>query len=170
MSMTGLYLPVTIVNHAAIDIAVPPDRVWRLILEHFVDAQRWRELGYCIEPLDDPAAVFGSYRMWLEQDDKVVDNRVCHITEIDDSARRLSLFADYLSQPGGAQVYVTYQAQEIAGATRYTMDCHTRAGIDASAKLDKASVATAIAAIKSHSDTHLAGFLARIKTRLEGTE
>lgn len=167
--MTGLYLPVTIVNHAAVEIAVPPDRVWRLIREHFVEAERWRELGYSIEQLDDPAAVFGSYRMWLQQDDKAVDNRVCHITELDDDARRLSLFADYLSLPGGAQVYVTYQAQELADATRYTMDCHTRVGIDASTSTDKAAVAAAIDAIKSSSDTHLAGFLAQTKARLEGT-
>lgn len=166
--MAGTFLPVTIVNHAAVDIAVPPDRVWHLILDEFVEANRWRELGYSIEPLANPAVVLGGYRMWREQDGKVVDNRVCHITEIDASARRVSLFADYLSEPGGVQVYVTYQAQEFSGTARYAMDCHTRVGIEAPACGEKAAVAAVIDAIKTHSDTHLAGYLSRTKARLEG--
>lgn len=166
--MPGPYLPVTIVNHAAVGIAVPPDRLWRLILDEFAEAKRWRELGYSVEPLDDPAAVLGGYRMWRQQNGKVVDSRICHITELDESARRLSLFADYLSEPGGALVYVTYQAQELAGAARYTMDCHTRVGIETPAHGEKAAVAVAIDAIKAHSDTHLAGYLSQTKARLEG--
>jgi len=165
--MPGSYLPVTIVNHAAVDIAVSPDRLWRLILDEFIEANRWRELGYSIDPIDDPAAVLGGYRMWLERDDKVIDDRICHITEIDESARRLSLLADYLSEPGGAMVYVTYHAQEIAGAARYTMDCHTRLGIEVPASGEKASVAATIDAIKTRSNTHLAGYLSQAKARLE---
>lgn len=166
--MPGPYLPVTIVNHAAVDIAVSPARIWRLILDQFAEANRWRELGYSIEPIDDPAAVLGGYRMWREQDAKVVDDRICHITEIDESARRLSMFADYRSEPGGALVYVTYHAQEIAGTARYTMDCHTRVGIETPASGDEAKVAATIDAIKTHSDKHLAGYLALTKARLEG--
>lgn len=166
--MPETHLSVTIVNHAAIDISVPPDRLWRVILEQFFEAKRWRELGYSIEPLDDPAAVLGGYRMWMERDGKVVDNRVCHITEIAEAARRLSMFVDYLSEPGGAVVFVTYHAQEIAGATRYTMDCHTRLGIEAPSSSEK-TVAATLDAIKTNFDTHLAGYLSQTKARLEGT-
>lgn len=167
--MPGTYLPVTVVNHAAIDITAPPDRLWRLILEEFAEANRWRTLGYSIEPIDDPAAVLGGYRMWIERDGKVVDNRVCHITEIDASARRLSMFADYLSEPSGAVVYVTYQAQDIAGGARYTLDSHTRVGIEAPASGEKTAVDATIDAIKTKSDIHLAGYLSQTKARLEGT-
>jgi hypothetical protein len=166
--MAGPYLPVTVVNHAAIDIAASADRLWRLIREDFGEAQRWRSLGYSIEPIDDPAAVLGGYRMWMQHDGKVVDNRICHLTEIDETARRLSLFIDYLSEPGGAQVYVTYQAHDITGATRFTLDCHTRVGIQPPD--DGQSIAATVDAIKTKSDTHLAGYLAQVKAGLEGAQ
>ncbi|MBR2173842.1 hypothetical protein [Sphingopyxis sp.] len=165
--MSDTYLPVTVVNHAAIDIAVAPDTVWCLILDQFRDAKRWRELGYSIAPIDDPAAIYGGYRMYMENDSKIVDDRICMVTEIDEAERRLSLCADYLTTPGGVLVYVTYQAHPTAQGTRYTMDCHTRVGIEMPAR--DCDVAASIEAIKNHSDTHLADYLARTKASLEAT-
>src|SRR3546814_12884838 len=72
--------------------------------------------------LDAPAAIFGGYRMTVEKDGMAVDDRIVHIIERDEKARRLSLFANYLLFPGGLEVYATYQAQPTATRTRYAID------------------------------------------------
>ena len=105
--MRNDFLPVTLVHHVAVDIARPAELVWQAILEEYVEAKKFRELGYVIEPLDNPAAYLGGYRMRFEQDGAVVDSRDCLITERDEAAHRLSIFADYRTAPNGMTVYVT---------------------------------------------------------------
>lgn len=161
-------IPVTIVNHVAVDIAAPSDAVWRAILDEYVEAKKFRE-HYTIEPLADPAAFLGGYRMLMEKDGAVVDERIVHITERDDAARRLSLLADYLSVPGGMQVFVTYQAHATANGARYTLDCHSRMGIEAPAGGTREEITAAVAALKAQIDPALIQYLESIKTRLEGT-
>ena len=158
-------VPVTMVNHVAMDIVATPDVVWRAILDDYVEAEKFRELG-AIEPIDDPAALFGGYRMRLDQGG-VVDERIIHITERDDTARRLSAAADYLSAPGGMRVYATYHAQEISGGTRYAIDCHTQLHIAMPAGDINAGVAAAVAEMATGADTYLVAHLENIKARLE---
>lgn len=165
-SMPEARLPVTIVNHVAIDIAATPDAVWGAILEDYIDGTKFGGAGYAVEPLDDPAAPLGGYRMRLTKDGAVVDDRIVHITERDDAARRLSLCADYLSVPGGLQVFATYQAREIAEGGRYTLDCHTRMTLEPPA--DGGDIATAIAETKGQFDSALVPYFASFKARLEG--
>src|SRR5258705_11291524 len=102
--MAEVRIAVTIVNHAAVDIAAAPETVWRAILDEYVEARKFREQGYRIEPLDDQASILGGYRMLLEKDGSLVDDRIAQFTERDDAARRLSIFADYLSTSGRMQV------------------------------------------------------------------
>lgn len=163
MTMT----PVTIVNHVAVDIAAAPDAVWRVILDEYVDAKKFRET-YTVEPLVDPGAVLGGYGMWMKKAGEVVDERVVYITERDDASRRLSLFADYLSVAGGMQVFATYQAHTTVVGVRYTLDCHARLGIEAPASGSREEIAAAVAQMKAHFDTALVRYLDGIKTRLEG--
>ncbi len=158
-------IPVSMVNHVAMDMAAAPDTVWRAILDDYVEAKKFRELGV-IETIDDPAAVFGGYRMRFEQNG-VVDERIVHITERDEAARRLSAAADYLSVPGGMRVYATYHAQEIAGGTRYAIDCHTQLQIEAPAGDMHAGIAATLAEMTAGADTHLVAYLASIKARVE---
>lgn len=158
-------IPVTMVNHVAMDIAAAPDVVWRAILEDYIEAKKFRELG-AIEAIDDPAAVFGGYRMRFEQNG-AVDERIVHITERDDAARRLSAAADYLSVPGGMRVYATYHAQEMAGGTRYAIDCHTQLQVAAPAGDAKAGVAATLAEMTAGADAHLIAYLESIKARVE---
>jgi len=158
-------IPVTIVNHVAMDMAAAPDAVWRAILDDYVEAKKFRESG-TIEPIDDPAAVFGGYRMRFEQNG-VMDERIVHITERDEAARRLSAAADYLSVPGGMRVYATYHAQEIADGTRYAIDCHTQLQIEAPAGDMHAGIAATLAEMTAGADTHLVAYLASIKARVE---
>ncbi|NIJ38164.1 hypothetical protein FHR22_002867 [Sphingopyxis panaciterrae] len=163
--MTDQRVRVTIVNHAAIDIAASPAAVWQTILDEYIEAKKFRELGYAIEPLDDPAACLGGYRMRFEQDGAVVDERICHVTERDEAAHRLSMFADYLA--GGMIVYATYHADEAPGGTRYRLDCHSTLGIDQPAGAERSEIASAAGEMKAQFGTALTGYLESIKAKLE---
>lgn len=155
----------TMVNHVAMDMAAPADAVWQTILDDYVEAKKFREYGI-VEPLDDPAAVFGGYRMRFEQNG-VVDERVVRITERDEAARRLSAAADYLSVPGGMRVYATYHAQEIGDGTRYAIDCHTQLLVEVPAGDARVGVAATLAEMAAGADTHLLAYLAAVKARVE---
>ena len=154
---------VTVVNHVATDIAVPPDVVWREIITSFVEGRRWRETNFAVTPIEDLAAVLGGYRMRLERPDGTVDERIVHISERDDAARRLSLFVDFVSVPDGLLVFASYQAHACADChARYTIDCHTRMAVDA-----QADIASAVEQMKTHSDRYLTDYLAGVRHRLE---
>lgn len=163
--MTEQNIRVTIVNHVAVDIAAPPAAVWQTILDEYIEAKKFREIGYAIEPLDDPAAYLGGYHMHLEQDGAVVDERLCHVTERDDTAHRLSMYADYLA--GGMIVYATYHAEDIPGGTRYRLDCHSTLGIARPADASRAGIAAAVGETRAQFDAALTGYLESIKTKLE---
>lgn len=165
--MAGQSIPVTVVNHVAMDIAVSPDLVWQTILDHFVATDNWVQAGYAVDPLDDPAAPFGGYHIRKEQDGAVVDERVVHITERDDTARRLSLSADYRSTPDGLLVFATYHARETPDGARYTIDCHSRLGIETPAGGARADIAAAVDGLKIQFDEYLIGHLGRLKETLE---
>jgi hypothetical protein len=165
--MSEQRIPVTIVNHVAADIAASPAVVWRMILDEYVEARKFREAGGSIEALDEPGALLGGYRIRFEQDGVVVDDRICRITERDDAARRLSIAADYLLIPGGFMVYVTYHAQDAAGGTRYAIDCHTSMSVETPARGANAEIAASVAATKAHFDVALNSYLEGIRTRLE---
>ncbi|MDT9599929.1 SRPBCC family protein [Sphingosinicella rhizophila] len=167
--MTEQKLIVTMVNHVAVDMAAAPDAVWKLILEEYVEAKKFQEGGYSIESIDDPAAIHGGYIMRLWKDGIKLDERICHITERDEAARRLSLYADYVAIPGGMQVYATYHARESAGGgTRYALDCHSRIGIEVPADATRSDVATMIATFTKQADGALYDYLNSVKAKAEG--
>lgn len=124
-------------------------------------------MGYSIERSEDPAAVLGGYRMRLEQGGTVLDDRIVLITERDDGARRLSLFADYLSVPGGMQVYATYHAQQSVNGTRYALDCHANRNVETAQGVTQDAIAAAIARMKLQSDADLLEYLQSMKSRIE---
>lgn len=166
-AMTEQSAPVTIVHHAAIDIAASADAAWQAILDDYVDARKFRETGYAIEPIDDPAAPLGGYRIRIEQDGVVVDERICHITERDDAARRLSMFADYLSIPGGMQVYATYHAQDAEAGSRYALDCHSSLPTSLFVSDAETEIGAAVAGMTAQAEAGLIHYLEGVKTRLE---
>jgi hypothetical protein len=159
---------VTIVNHITIDIAATRDALWQAILEDYVTGDKFGSAGYAVESLDDdPGAVLGGYRMKLEKDGAVVDDRIVRITERDDEARRLSLCADYLTIPGGFKVCATYQAQDSELGTRYALDCHTLMTLEAPAGGAGSDIPATLAETHGQFQSHLADFFQRIKARLE---
>lgn len=158
---------VTLVNHVGVDIAVSPDMVWHEIIDAHFEANLFRAAA-TVEPIDDPAAVLGGYRMSFEYNG-VVDEKIIHFTERDDAARRLSIFANYLTVPaGGMGVWVTYHAQEIPGGTRYAIDAHSTPPLDLPASGAKEDIAAAMAEMSATFDAAMIAYLESIKTKLEG--
>jgi hypothetical protein len=159
-------IPATIVNHVAIDIAADADAVWQVILHEIVEARSFRDLN-AMTALDDPNVPLGGYRTTLDDGEGGIDERVIHVTERDEAARRVSVRADFVSDPGGTQVYATYQARETPGGACFTIDCHTRLELDVP---DGADVGAIIARDTAHYDTEMTARLEKVKTRLEGAE
>lgn len=161
-------ISITTVNHVAIDIEASADIVWRAILDEYVEARKFRELGFSIEPLNPVAHPFGGYRMRLEQDGAVLDDRIFHITERDDAMHRLSLFAHYVSRLDGiVHVYATYHAQETAKGTRYAIDCHASVAVEGSPGDAGEPAADTVTAKKMQFDKDLLEYLESIKAKIE---
>jgi len=160
-------IPVTIVNHVAIDISRPPCILWAEILAEYVEARKFSEAGYAVEPLADPAAFLGGYRLRYLQDGAVLDERVCRITELDASSRRLSMVADYLSVPGGMTVHATYRAHADPSGSRFTVDCYASLLIDLPGDGSSAAVARTVDAMTTQYEAALLGYLQAVEDTLE---
>lgn len=156
-------VPATIVNHAVIDIAAGADAVWQVILQEIVEAKSFRDLN-AMTPLDDPDVPLGGYRTKLDDGEGVVDERVIHVTECDEAARRVSVRADFISDPGGTQVYATYQARKTPGGASFTIDCHTSLQLDVP---DGADIGAIIARDTATYDMEMTLRLEKVKKRLE---
>ena len=168
---SGRVVRVNTFNHASIDIAVSPNRVWREIVDTYVEGGGFSDLGYTISPLtDDPSAFRGGYRMTLKDESgAIVDERKVYITGRDDAARRLSVYAQYLSGAfNGLEVYATYQAVPIEGGARYNLDAHSRIGIALKdAKDSKNALAETIKGYEQQSQEFLETRFDELKVRLE---
>jgi hypothetical protein len=162
--MTDKRLRTTIVNHVAKYIPASPQLVWNGILDEYVHAKKFREVGYSVEPFEDPAAVEGSYRLRLEQGGMVVDDRICHITELDPERRRLSIWGDCLTN--GMVVYVTYHAADADGGTSYRIDCHSNLFLDLPEEAGAEEIRAAVAELQGQFDAALTGYLDSINQKL----
>lgn len=160
-------IPATIVNHAMIAIAATPASVWEVILEQFVDVERLGEFGV-VTPLDDHTAPLGGYHMQLDLGEGKTDRRIVRITEYDPVELRLSLFADFLSVPGGMKAYITYHAQSVAEGARFAVDCHLRLQLDVPDGATRADVVDMIAEKTASGDEQLAQHMKAVRSRLEG--
>ena len=160
-------VPVTIINRVSIDIACPPARVWEVILEDYLAACKFAEAGYAIERLDGPSYFRGGYRMRLEADGAVVDERICCVTEFDAAARRLSLYADYLAAAEGMNVHATYQALERGTGTRFSLDSYSRLSLELPTEDGETDIRMAVTKLETQFDAALASYLKGVKARLE---
>ena len=160
-------IPVTIVNHVAVDIARSPDIVWAAILADYVQARKFSAIGYTVQALDEPAAFHGGYRLRFAQDGALLDERLCHITERDAASRRLSMKADCLSVPGGMTVHACYQAQADAEGSRYAIDCFSSLLIDPPDEGSQAAIARVVADMTRQYEAALLGYLQAVKITLE---
>ncbi|BBE34209.1 hypothetical protein [Sphingosinicella microcystinivorans] len=159
-------IPVTIVNHVAIDIAVAADIVWKMIIEEIGEARGFRSVG-TVEPLEGVDAPLGGYRLTSRDENGALDERVARLTERDEAARRLSVFAEFLSVPGGMIVYATYQAQDAQSGTRFSIDCHTREEIELPTGASAADLSAKIAEKTAFYDDALGDKMQKTKEKLE---
>lgn len=159
-------IPATIVNHAMMDIAAEPGAVWQVIVDEIVEARAFRDLD-AMTPLDDPNVPLGGYWTKLDAGDGVIDERVIHVTERDDEALRLSVHADFVSDPGRTQVYATYHAREIPGGCCFTIDCHTSLELDVP---DGEETGAIIARETASYAKEMTARLEKVKRRLEDAE
>jgi len=120
--------PVTIVNHISVEMPASRDAVWRRICSDYLAGESFKAGGYEVHRLSDPSAVLGGYRLRLERGG-AVEERLCYVSELDHEARRLSLFVDFLSVPGGFTVCATYQAIETDAGASFVLDSHTRTSV-----------------------------------------
>jgi len=171
--MSDQSVRVTAVNHAAIDIACDPQRVWRDILEAVLEGGQFAQYGYRMEPLtEDPAAFLGGYRLVLEgKDGAIADDRIVRVTERDEEAMRLSLFADYsLPAEAAVAVHATYQAVRIPSGTRYELHAYTNMNVARPDAVAATSIAETVANFTKQSADFLNQRLAATKERLEAGE
>jgi hypothetical protein len=158
---------ITVVNHARIEIACPPADIWRMLLADYGEGQGFARAGYRIDPVDDPSAPLGSYHMHFETAD-LLDERICHVTERDAEAMRLSLHANYLA--GYAKdmaVYATYQAIPIDGGSLYSLDCHSTIDHGVEDGASREEIANSVDALRDQFQQGLESGFAKIKAFLE---
>jgi len=159
-------VPITIVNHVSVDISCPPGRVWDAILGDYLCARKFSEAGYAIERLDGPAYFRGGFRMRLECDGAVVDERICCVTELDETARRLSMYAEYLSAPNEMKVHATYQAHRSGTGTRYSIDSYSSFHPAMSTEDGETDNSAAVARMEAHFAAALVRYLQGVQKSL----
>jgi hypothetical protein len=163
-------LRITVVNHAQIEIACPPERVWRMISEDLGKGRGFASQGYRIDPLATPAPYLGAYRMFLETPD-LVDNRFCGVTERDEAAMRMSLYAEFLSAVANKMVtYATYQAIPTEIGCLYRLDCHSTLDHAVEDDASRDEIARSVTALQAKFDQGLATGFVKHKALLEGVE
>jgi hypothetical protein len=163
-------LRATRVVHCSIEIARPPAVIWKWIRNDIAEAQHYLRLGYRIDPLNDPTACSKAYRLRLESPDTTDDIRA-EITEFDEAARRLSMFAEFSSpQAKGLVAYVTYQAVPRDPCTLLQMDCHAAFDFDVNEHASPEEIARSAEAGRQYYERDTAEWFAEVKTRLENAD
>ena len=163
-------LRATRVVHCSIEIARPPSVVWNWIRNDIAEAQHYLRLGYRIDPLDDPSACCKAYRLRLDSID-LEDVIRAEITEFDDKAMRLSMFAEFSSpQAKGLVAYVTYQAVPSGTGSRLQMSCHAAFDLDVDPHASAEDVARSAEAGRRYYERDAAEWFVEVKARLERSD
>jgi hypothetical protein len=158
---------ITVVNFASIDIACESKRVWRDIVEAFVEGRSLSEQGYLTERLlDDPSALLGGYRVLVTAaTGELTDASIVRITELDEDAMRLSLNVhNLIPRQKAMNVNVSSRAIPIECGTRYETHLHTNFNAVFEFGGD---LATTAAEFKQQTADFLSLRLAAMKARLE---
>ena len=160
-----------IVNHAEREIGVSPERVWNEILDHYVEGNGSLESGYVNIPLNNQSASYmDGYRM-VKRDDsgEIIDERRVYFSELDEDARRLSLYVEFLSEAArGMTVHASYQAVPSGSGTIYRLDAYSRQRLDpTAANKSPEEIAEIVNEQKNGFQTFLDERLAELKDELE---
>ena len=157
----------TRVVHCRTEIARPAAVVWSWILEDIAACQHYARLGYRIDPLDYSTLGVNAYRLHFAGAD-LIDDIAAGITELDQKAMRLSMFAEFSSpQANGLVAYVTYQAIPKDGGSVLQMDCHATFDLDVDPHASPQDIERSAEASRSYYERDTTEWFAEVKARLE---
>lgn len=160
---------VTLFNHVTEEFKVSPDYLWQTILDDFLEGAIFASGGYVVTPLtEDPAAYLGGFRMVLYgENDEVLDERVAYITEKNDEARRLRIYAHYLTdKKANMEVFAIYQAAPTETGVEYILDATSQMNIQ-EPDSSVGTVADVVSQITATADEFLIASFAAQKVEIE---
>ena len=163
-------LRATRVVHCSVEIARQPSVVWSWILNDIAAGQHYARLGYRIDPSSDPTSHLKTYRLHFKSADRV-DDIMAAITELDDKAMRLSMFAQFFSpQARGLVAHVTYQAVARGNDSLLQMSCHATFDLDVDEHASAEEIARSAEAGRHCYERDTTEWFDEIKVRLESSE
>jgi len=154
-------------DELSVHIDVPPDMLWDEIKSMYVDADKFRRLGFAIEPVHDPVAYLGGTRISrIDEATGEADIRTAHFSAIDDKKRFLALRAVYSS---GISAFASYQVRPEGAGSNFQLIAHGQVPVTlpAGVKPTQASVRAAMAPVIAEHERALREVWADEKQRIE---
>lgn len=109
-------------DELTVHMDVPPDVLWEEIKSMYVDADKFRRLGFAVEAVDEPVAYLGGTKISrIDEATGEVDIRTAHFSAIDDSKRFLALRAVYSS---GISAFASYQIRAEGEGSSFQLIAH----------------------------------------------
>jgi hypothetical protein len=101
---------------------VPPEVLWEEIKSMYVDADKFRRLGFAVEAVEDPVAYLGGTKISrIDEATGEADIRTAHFSAIDDEKRFLALRAVYSS---GISAFASYQVRADGEGSNFQLIAH----------------------------------------------
>lgn len=133
----------------------------------YVDAQKFRRLGFAVEPVKDPIAYLGGTRVSrIDEAGGEADVRTAHFSAIDDSKQFLALRAVY---DNGTSAYASYQVRPEGEGSNFQLIAHAELPVTLPAGVapTQASVQAAMALVLAEHQRALRAVWAEETTRIE---
>lgn len=109
-------------DELSVHMDVPPDALWKEIKAMYVDADKFRRLGFTVEAVKDPVAYLGGTRISRTDDtSSEADVRTAHFSAIDDDKRFLALRAVYNNS---ISVFASYQVRPEGEGSNFQLIAH----------------------------------------------
>jgi len=154
-------------DELSVHMDVPPDVLWEEIKSMYVDADKFRRLGFTVEPVKDPVAYLGGTRISLiDETTGEADIRTAHFSAIDDKKRFLALRAVYNS---GISAFASYQVRPEGEGSSFQLIAHGQVPVTLPAGVEptQASVRAAMAPVIAEHERALREIWAEEKERIE---
>jgi len=148
-------------------IDVPPDVLWKEIKSMYVDADKFRRLGFAVEAVNEPTAWLGGTRVTrVDEASGEADIRTAHFSAIDDSKRFLALRAVYSS---GISAFASYQVRAQGEGSSFQLIAHGQVPVSLPAGVapTQDSVRAAMAPVIAEHERALRDIWAEEKQRIE---
>jgi len=154
-------------DELSVHMDVPPDVLWEEIKSMYVDADKFRRLGFAVEAVEDPAAYLGGTKISrVDEATGEADIRTAHFSAIDDEKRFLALRAVYSS---GISAFASYQVRPEGDGSNFQLIAHGQVPVTLPAGVvpTQASVRAAMAPVIAGHERALRETWAKEKERIE---